>query len=562
MVTPLNWFIYPNSGKRHARTKPLIDRCLEFDPDHPVVIPSYITVFPAYDQYMTTLSSLVLTVWKLAAHHRGIEAFAAELLPVLQTAVPVHWLLLRRLDPVRMSVETVAAAGQDSAQVEHRTVIEAARWPALLDDCRHCTHWHGAAAALHKQQPGLVPGGVQSDVCVLGLGYDDVPVGLAVFRIDATGFGPEQEALLHALSEPLAAALENDRHVRELATLHEAAEAERRSLLKRLGRQDIADTIVGAQTGLQDVMERVELVARSATPVLLLGETGTGKEVVARAIHRRSARAGGPFVRVNCGALPHELIDSELFGHERGSFTGAVASRKGWFERADGGTLLLDEIAELTPAAQVRLLRVLQDGSFQRVGGQQTLTVDVRVIAATNRDLRAMVAAGAFREDLWYRIAVFPIRLPALRERPQDIPAIATHFALRAAERLGLARQIPSPEDLERLAAYDWPGNVRELASVIERAAILGDGRGLEIAKALGGSDIGPRPTAPAQAQAAHGELESLDAAMRHHIESALQRSHGRIEGPFGAAAMLGINPHTLRARMRKLRIDWHGFRG
>ena len=189
------------------------------------------------------------------------------------------------------------------------------------------------------------------------------------------------------------------------------------------------------------------------------------------------------------------------------------------------------------------------------------LTVDVRVIAATNRDLRAMVAAGAFREDLWYRIAVFPIRLPALRERPQDIPAIATHFALRAAERLGLARQIPDAEDLERLAAYGWPGNVRELASVIERAAILGDGRGLEVAKALGGGDIGPRTAAPAQAKAAHGELENLDTAMRHHIESALQRSHGRIEGPFGAAAMLGINPHTLRARMRKLRIDWHEFR-
>jgi len=466
------------------------------------------------------------------------------------------------LDPVRMAVETVAAAGQEDTRVEHLTSVDAAHWPALLDACRHGLCWYADAASLNKQPPGRAPAGVRGDVRVLGLGHDDAPVGLAVFRIDATGFGPEQEALLQALSEPLAAALENDRHLRDLATLHEAAEAERRSLLKRLGRQDIADTIVGAQSGLREVMERVALVARSATPALLLGETGTGKEVVARAIHRRSSRSGGPFVRVNCGALPHELIDSELFGHERGSFTGAVASRKGWFERADGGTLLLDEIAELTPAAQVRLLRVLQDGSFQRVGGQQTLTVDVRVIAATNRDLRAMVATGAFREDLWYRIAVFPIRLPALRERPQDIPAIATHFALRAAERLGLARQIPSPEDLERLAAYDWPGNVRELASVIERAAILGDGRGLEIAKALGGSDIGPRPTAPAQAQAAHGELESLDAAMRHHIESALQRSHGRIEGPFGAAAMLGINPHTLRARMRKLRIDWHGFRG
>ena len=181
-------------------------------------------------------------------------------------------------------------------------------------------------------------------------------------------------------------------------------------------------------------MEQVQLVAPSDTPVLILGETGSGKEVVARAIHSRSRRASGPFLRINCGAISPDLVDSELFGHERGSFTGAVAERKGWFERADCGTLFLDECGELPLPAQVRLLRVLQDGTFQRVGGERPLHVDVRVIAATHRDLPAMVASGQFREDLWYRIAVFPVRLPPLRERLADIPALATHFALRAAE--------------------------------------------------------------------------------------------------------------------------------
>jgi transcriptional regulator with GAF, ATPase, and Fis domain len=512
---------------------------------------------------MTAVSSVVLAAWKQASRHDGIEAFATGLFALVQAEIPVRQLLIRRLEPARTALETIASAGLDHGAAEHRSVLAAEAWQTLREDCRRGTHWHNAAAVLHERRPGLVPAGLSGEVFILGLHYEDAPLGVAVFAIAPTGWAPDHKRLALSLAEPLAAALENDHHLRELTALREAADADRRSLLTRLGRQDIADTIVGAQAGLQEVLERVELVARSDTPVLILGETGTGKEVVARAIHRRSARAGGPFLRVNCGALPQELIDSELFGHERGSFTGAVASHKGWFERADGGTLLLDEIGELTPAAQVRLLRVLQDGSFERVGGQHPLTVDVRVIAATNRDLRAMVATRAFREDLWYRVAVFPIRLPALRERPQDIPALATHFALRAAERLGLARQIPTPEDLGLLAVYTWPGNVRELASVIERAAILGDGRRLEVAQALGGADLGPRLVAVESAisPATASTVESLDAAMRRHIESALTRSHGRIEGPFGAATILGINPHTLRARMRKLRIDWRAFR-
>jgi len=391
-------------------------------------------------------------------------------------------------------------------------------------------------------------------------------------------------AMAQALLAPFAAALENDRRLRALAAREAAADADRRTLLSRLGRQDLQETIIGAESGFRPVMERVALVARSDVPVLILGETGSGKEVAARAIHVRSARESRPFLRVNCGAIPHGLIDSELFGHERGSFTGAEAQRKGWFERADGGTLFLDEVGELPLQAQVRLLRILQDGSFERVGGQKQLHVDVRIIAATHRDLHAMVADGRFREDLWYRIAVFPIHLPPLRERPEDIPQLATHFALRAATRFGTAPRIPSPEDVELLVAYPWPGNVRELAAVIERAVILGDGKALDVATALGSSaPIGARPAlrspdgeraehrAPEEAAAAttgplppagpDASFPSLDEAMRAHIEAALARTRGRIEGARGAAALLRINPHTLRARMRKLGVRWERYR-
>jgi transcriptional regulator with GAF, ATPase, and Fis domain len=344
--------------------------------------------------------------------------------------------------------------------------------------------------------------------------------------------------------------------LREISARGEAAEADRRSLLSRLGRQQLGDTIVGEESGLRSVMKRVELVSRSDVPVLILGETGTGKELISRAIHGRSRRSSGPFLRVNCGAIPAELIDSQLFGHERGSFTGATERRKGWFERADGGTLFLDEIGELPLAAQVRLLRILQDGWMERVGGNQPIHVDVRIVAATHQDLPSMVTQGRFREDLYYRIAVFPILLPPLRDRIEDIPDLARHFAQRAAIRFGLPPLMPEEKDIRLLQSYPWPGNIRELGTVMDRAAILGDGHRLEIAKALGvipGKEASFIPaSAGASLPAPRGDSESLDIAMRRHIERALQISHGRIEGPRGAARLLDINPNTLRARMRK----------
>ncbi len=435
--------------------------------------------------------------------------------------------------------------------------------------------WCGKREVLHADQSrgcrdllaAIIPSGLMGDAVAGPLGDAENPSGGVVVLLAQTGvdFDDSHVPLVEALLEPFSVALENDRRLREMAAMQAAAEADKESLLKRLGRKKIdSDCIVGENSGLQHVMERVALVARNDAPVLILGETGTGKELIARMIHTQSPRANGPFLRVNCGAIPAELIDSQLFGHEKGAFTGAVEARQGWFERANGGTLLLDEAGELPLAVQVRLLRILQDGWMERVGGHEPMHVDVRIVAATHRDLAAMVTEGRFREDLWYRIAVFPIRLPPLRERPEDIPALARHFAERAAVRFVLPEAPLTVEDIRLLTSYAWPGNVRELGAVIDRAAILGNGKRLDVAGALGASERPPaagRSESSPAAPAASSQVLSLDAAMKKHIESVLVVAHGRVEGRHGAAALLKINPHTLRARMRKLGIDWATYR-
>ncbi|MDR0392201.1 MAG: sigma-54 dependent transcriptional regulator [Planctomycetaceae bacterium] len=354
------------------------------------------------------------------------------------------------------------------------------------------------------------------------------------------------------------------------------------------------NSIIGYDTGLKLVFERARLVARSDVPVLILGETGSGKEVFARHIHEESRRAGQPFLKVNCGAVPPELIDSYLFGHEKGSFTGAVERRKGWFEAADGGTLLLDEIGELPLAAQVRFLRVLQDGTFEPVGGSgKNIRVDVRIIAATHRNLRQMINEGNFREDLWYRISVFPIRIPPLRERLEDIEQLAKFFIQRAAAKFSLPEIPISKEDIAILEKYPWHGNVREFGAVFDRDLLFGDGKRLALADSLRDSQGGQLHTEtftetetittnsfsnneekqpPQNLTKNKNEIEekspqekmnfaSLDDMIRQHIESALTLSQGVVEGNNGAAALLKINPHTLRAKMRKLGIVWSKFR-
>lgn len=323
--------------------------------------------------------------------------------------------------------------------------------------------------------------------------------------------------------------------------------------------------IIGSAQGLRAVMQRVDQVARTEANVLILGETGSGKEVIARAIHERSKRQEKAFVRVNCGALPPDLIDSELFGHEKGSFTGAAAQRRGWFERADGGTLLLDEVGELPMAAQIRLLRVLQDGIVQRVGSEADIAVDVRVIAATHRDLPHMVQEGGFREDLWYRLAVFPIILPALHERPRDIKPLALHFIQRAAQRLGVPTPLLKAADVQSLLSYRWPGNVRELGSVLERAVILGQHKELDLKTALGVEGLRKySSTALSKTSAANVEddrIEPLDSIIKEHLQRALVKTGGQVDGRRGAATLLGLNTSTLRGKLRKFGIDPTSFK-
>jgi transcriptional regulator with GAF, ATPase, and Fis domain len=307
-------------------------------------------------------------------------------------------------------------------------------------------------------------------------------------------------------------------------------------------------TIVGSSDVLKYVMYRVEQVAATNATVLLLGETGTGKELIARAVHNESSRRHKKFVVVNCGALPPTLIESELFGRERGAFTGAHSSQAGRFELADGGTIFLDEIGELPLELQPKLLRVLQEGQVERLGGARTVRTDVRVIAATNRNLVDDVRNGKFRQDLFYRLNVFPITLPALRDRREDLPALLHHFCDRLGRQLGRRIEGVAPGSLEALEQYDWPGNIRELENVIQQAVILSRNGVLDLS-GFAGQPI-HRDVSPA-----FEESQALADVQRAHIQRILQRTHWRIEGASGAARILGLCPSTLRTRMRKLGI-------
>lgn len=519
-----------------------------------------------------SFQDLMLDVWREACRHIEIRESAVTLAEMLADHLPLGSLTILRFDSSLKSIEAVATAPQAVA-LSAPTSCTSAQWRKLASWARSGNILHGKLGKKSPELTLLAPQLANVDLLVGSLVGPDGPGGAIVLAAHENDkFSSAHAKMLKQLLEPFGVALENDRRLHELRALREAAEADRRTLLTRLGRQEMTDAvIVGAQTGLKTVMERVALVASSDVPVLILGDTGTGKEVAARAIHNGSQRSSGPFIRINCGAIPPELIDSHLFGHEKGSFTGASDLRQGWFERANGGTLFLDEIGELPLPAQVRLLRVLQDHQVERVGGQETIHVDVRIVAATHRDLSAMVKSGTFREDLWYRINVFPILLPPLRERAEDVPELARHFAQRAANRFGLTYCEPTPADIRLLMSYPWPGNIRELGAVIDRAAILGNGKSLEISAALGPGgpvlvaapdrDSGSVSPDLSPDEIASVSLATLDAAMKAHIERALAATRGRVEGKRGAAKLLGINPHTLRARMRKLGIHWNEFR-
>jgi len=341
----------------------------------------------------------------------------------------------------------------------------------------------------------------------------------------------------------------------EIQALKDRLQSENIVLREEIDQTFMFEEIVGTSPPLRAVLSHVSKVAPTDSTVLITGETGTGKELIARAIHKRSPRSARAFVAVNCAAIPSSLIASELFGHEKGAFTGALQRRQGRFELADGGTIFLDEVGELPAETQIMLLRVLQEREFERVGGSGPIRANVRVIAATNRDLLAAVADGTFRADLFYRLNVFPLDVPALRERRSDVPLLVEYFTHRYAKRVGKRIRSVTKATSKLLQSYDWPGNIRELQNVIERAVIVCDSDTLSIdARWLPGRSLGTPPVTSFS-------TGTLATHKRDAIEAALKDSKGRVAGPFGAAGRLGVLSSTLESKIRVLKIDKRRFK-
>ncbi len=363
--------------------------------------------------------------------------------------------------------------------------------------------------------------------------------------------------LLSLVSEPFAIAMSNALKHQELVKLKEMLADDNRYLHQEL-RNLSGNKIVGEDFGLKKVVEMVRQVAPLNNPVLILGETGTGKEVIANAIHYSSPRKNGPFIKVNCGAIPETLLDSELFGHEKGSFTGALAQKRGRFERAHNGTIFLDEIGELPLNAQVRLLRVIQNREIERVGGSTSVHLDIRIITATHRKLENMVASGEFREDLWFRINIFPIFIPPLRQRKMDISALLRYFIEKKTKEIG-SRILPTLAQgtIDRLSAYHWPGNVRELENVVERAIVLCRDNILRFDQFVPFGQPQWEPDVSPDISTDQAAFERLDNLIEKHIRQALRLTGGKVHGPGGAAELLGTNPNTLRNKMKKAGIPF-----
>jgi len=440
---------------------------------------------------------------------------------------------------------TDAAGLERERPLEQLTQLERTGQTIVIDDAQNDPRVRDAASVRRNGVRCLV-------LARLAMGTDFVG-GIAFVRMSRSPFSPEEVGILEDVSRPVATAVANALAFEEIQALRARLEDENRALKEEIESSAAAGGIIGASDGLRAVLERVERVAGTDSTVLITGETGTGKEVVARAIHRASSRAGRAMIKVNCAALAEGLVASELFGHEKGAFTGALERRRGRFELAAGGTIFLDEVGDLPAAVQVSLLRVLQDGEFERVGGSQTLRTDARVVAATNRDLKEVVREGGFRSDLYFRLNVFPIHVPPLRERAEDIPLIAEYYARHYARKIGKGIRGIAPSAMARLREARWPGNVRELQNVVERAVILARGVVLDLADFEIGS-----PGAEARTSTDHGHGADGE---RHRIEAALAASRGRVSGPEGAAAALGVPPSTLESRIQRLGIDKHAFR-
>ena len=391
-----------------------------------------------------------------------------------------------------------------------------------------------------------VENGVKSGCAVPLVTHNRTVGALSVVSVHENAFGEADAVLLSQCGKQIAIAVENVLAYQEIATLKDKLNTEKLYLEDEIRSELNFEEIIGESSAIKKVLKQVDVVAPTDSTVLILGETGTGKELLARAIHDRSKRRERTFVKLNCAAIPTGLLESELFGHERGAFTGAIATKVGRFELADGGTLFLDEVGDISLELQSKLLRVLQEQEFERLGSTRTIKVSVRLLAATNRDLADMVENKLFRSDLYYRLNVFPLTVPALRDRPEDIPLLARYFTQRFARRMEKRiERIPS-DAMDALSRYHWPGNIRELENLIERAVILSQGTNLSV----------PLLELKTRVRDGHPSVTTLQAAERDHILRALEKTNWIIAGPSGAATLLGMKRSTLQSRMVKLGIS------
>ena len=409
------------------------------------------------------------------------------------------------------------------------SVAELRRWPGFLE-----------AVQLYRAHSG----------CFLPLTTARRRVGTLVFACkQPSAYDAADVGFLQLVANQVAVAVENALAFQEIEALKDKLAKENAYLEEEVRTEHNIGEIVGGSAALRRVLKEVETVAPTGSTVLIRGETGTGKELIARALHELSPRRGRTFVKLNCAAIPTGLLESELFGHEKGAFTGAISQKAGRFELAHQGTLFLDEVGDIPPELQAKLLRVLQEQEFERLGGTKTIKVDVRLVAATHRDLARMVADGRFREDLYYRLNVFPVVLPPLRERLDDIPRLVRHFTQRFARRMGRRIEAIPSAVMEALVRYPWPGNIRELQNVIERAVILSPGPSLQV-------PLGDLQPAPAQAQVPAATPGTLADAERDHILGVLRETGWVLGGPNGAAARLGMKRTTLQSKIKKLGIS------
>lgn len=479
-----------------------------------------------------------------------------DCLSVLKTRIPADYLSLHLYDEGLGTIETVVDATVDaSPEISKITVLTpeareiASASIEFIDPEQPYEIIDRLGDSVMAQQLGLDLGTPDSPSLVLDLCRDGVYLGsVALTAEPGIRYTHEHGGLMTMLHDTMACVVSEYLSFRECTRLRVSL-VDRTRLLQGEFNGSFDHGVVGSDGGLKEVFDSCKQVAPTQAPVLLLGETGTGKEILAGAIHRFSCQHEGPFVKVNCGGIPATLLESALFGHRKGAFTGATKDAVGYFERARGGTIFLDEIGELSLEAQTRFLHVLQDGSFERVGGNKPRIADIRVIAATHRNLEELVEHGAFRQDLYFRLNVIPITIPPLRSRRNDIPPLTAYFIKKIAGEMSLASlPVLAPGAIDSLLAYNWPGNVRELENVIERAVIIQRGMPLEF-------DLSEQPD---QCSIVKDDSNlNFEAAIVDVLVRALKRSEGRIEGEGGAAGLLGLNPRTLQSKLKKYNIPF-----